>query len=291
MCDVPPMSRWTVERDGELAAFLSACLPEMKRSTLRARLKHGAVRINDQVARRHDSPLASGDVVELTSSAGAGRAPRASEPEILFVDDDLVVIDKPSGLLTVSAGQRGDEATALTLTGPRLKGSPRLYPCHRLDRETSGVLLLPRNKRVQQAMFDGWGEVEKIYVAVVDGVIKPESGVIDAALYEHPRSLSVRVSDGADARSARTHFRVLERGAHRTLVELRLETGRKHQIRVHLLHLGHVVLGDDRYGEGKRDARRLCLHAHRLSFPHPTTGKRMSFESPVPALFRSLLRG
>jgi 23S rRNA pseudouridine1911/1915/1917 synthase len=284
-----PTQRWTVDEPSALATFLTARIPGIKRSTLKKRLGNGVVRVNGEVARRHDTPLSPGDVVEMGAGRGPGRAGPPGGLEILHVDDDLVVVDKPTGLLTVSAGRRGSDPTVLTLLGPQLAGSPRLFPCHRLDRETSGLLLVPRNKRTQERMFASWADVEKVYVALADGSLEDDAGLIDAALYEHPRSLSVSVRDGPDARSARTRFRVLERGPSRTLVELTLETGRKHQIRVHLRHLGHPVIGDARYGGGKKEAKRLCLHAQRLAFAHPTTGERLRFESAVPALFRELL--
>jgi 23S rRNA pseudouridine1911/1915/1917 synthase len=284
------MARWTVEEPAQIAAFLAAKLPQMKRSTLKARLKHGAVQVNGETARRHDTPLAPGDVVELSAEGAPGKKASGKEPAILHVDEQLVVVDKPSGLLTVSAKKRGDEPTALTLTGPRLKGSPRLFPCHRLDRETSGVLLLPRDKQTQEHFFAHWSDVEKTYVALVEGVVEDDEGTVDAPLFEHPRSLAVSVSHGPDARSATSHYRVLERGEGRSLVEVRLQTGRKHQIRVHMQHLGHTVVGDARYGSGKKGAPRLCLHAFRLAFTHPRTGERLVFESPTPKLFTKLLR-
>ena len=132
-------------------------------------------------------------------------------------------------------------------------------------------------------------ETKKTYVAVVEGRVEQDEGTINAALIENPATLTVRVSTQPDARPAVTHYRVLGRSAHLSLVELQIETGRKHQIRVHMLHLGHPVVGDDRYGTFKRKAR-LCLHARELSFPHPRTGERLTFQAPVPALFADLVR-
>jgi 23S rRNA pseudouridine1911/1915/1917 synthase len=151
------------------------------------------------------------------------------------------------------------------------------------------VLLLPRSPEAQQFFFANWGETTKTYVAVVEGRVEHDEGTIDAALFENPQTLTVRVSTQPNARPAVTHYRVLQRSAHLSLVELRIDTGRKHQIRVHMLSLGHAVVGDERYGSMKRRSR-LCLHARELVFPHPSTGEQMTFQAPVPPLFTDLVR-
>lgn len=280
------MTSFAVEQASTLSELLAARLPSMKRTTIKDRLRDGCVLVNGVVVRRATTAVAPGDIVELRREGE--RAPEPGRVPILHVDRELVVVDKPSGLLSVGAGRGGDK-TVLSLVGAQLKGGDRLFPCHRLDQGTSGVLLLPRTPEVQRFFFEHWGETRKTYVALVEGPLRDESGTVRAPLYEDPRSLAVSVRDVPDARDAVTHFRVLTRGARCTLVELDLETGRKHQIRVHLRHLGHPVLGDERYGD-RSLAPRLCLHARELSFPHPRTGERMTFASPVPPLFAELLR-
>ncbi len=279
------MTSFAVLQASTLVELLTARLPSMKRGTLKDRLRDGCVLVNGAVVRRATTPVAPGDTVELRREGQ--RAPQTGRVPILHVDRELVVVDKPSGLLSVGAG-RGDDKTVLALVGAQLKGGERLFPCHRLDQGTSGVLLLPRTPEVQHFFFEHWGETQKTYVALVEGRMQDEAGTVRAALYEDPRSLAVSVRDGPDARDAVTHFRVLARRARCTLVEIDLETGRKHQIRVHLRHLGHPVLGDDRYGDGAL-APRLCLHARELTFPHPRTGERLTFSAPVPSLFAELL--
>jgi 23S rRNA pseudouridine1911/1915/1917 synthase len=276
-----------------LVAFLTTAVPDMKRSTCKDRLRDGAVFVNGVVEHKATRALVAGDVVELrTKSARAaigqtlqkGAGPVVT---VLHVDDDIVVVDKPSGLLTVGAGSGGD--TVLKQLGPRLEraGGGRLFPCHRLDQGTSGVLLLPRTKAVQDFYFEHWGQTEKTYVAVVAGVVAADAGTVDVGLIEDPVTLAVRVSTSPEARAARSHYRVLRRGRDTTLVEVRIDTGRKHQIRVHMLHLGHAVVGDDRYGA--RRAPRLCLHARELTFPHVRTQQRMTFQAAVPPLFDTLV--
>jgi 23S rRNA pseudouridine1911/1915/1917 synthase len=265
----------------------------LKRSNAKDRLKKGQVTVNGDAVFKATTPVRAGDVVGLHKE-GVKR-PTARGPEILHVDRDLVVVHKPAGLLTVRGGQRKGgkqaEPTVLDQVGPQLRGERRLFPCHRLDRETSGVLLLPRTKDAQQHYFSTWGDVEKVYRAVVEGVVEEEELRIDAPLLEDAHSLAVRVSHAPEARRAATRVRVLERGPRRTLIEAFLETGRKHQIRVHLAHIGHPVVGDKRYGTAAGKASRLCLHATRLSFEHVRTQEIMTFEVPPPAAFERELDG
>jgi 23S rRNA pseudouridine1911/1915/1917 synthase len=295
-----------VDQPCTLVAFLGARFPEMKKGTIKDRLRDGAVLVNGTPEHKATRALVVGDTVAL--GRAQAQRPTAAQAalagiEILHVDGDLLVIHKPSGLLTVSTGSGGPQQTVLNVLGPWLRQHERqherhherhndrprdrLFPCHRLDEGTSGVLLLPRRPEVQQWFFAHWGKTEKTYVAVVEGVIVDDHGTIDAPLLEDPRTFSVRVVDHPDAREAVTHWRVLARGAQTTLVELVIDTGRKHQIRVHLQHLGHPVVGDERYGQ--RRAPRLCLHARQLVFPHPGTGQRLTFQAPVPALFQQLV--
>ena len=292
------MSTFSVDHDTTLVAFVAAAMPAMKKSSLKDRLRDGAVLVNGQPQTKATYALRAGDVVELRGprpspvNAGPGKAaPRSATRVVVLYDDaDLVIIDKPSGLLTVAAEGRREE-TALSVTATQLQTGrtpPRLWPCHRLDKGTSGVLALAKSRAAQDAVFFLWDEASKRYVAVVDGVMRDDEGTIDAALYENPQTLSVRVSTQPNAKPARTHFRVLARGQGRTLVELAPETGRKHQIRVHLLHIGHAIVGDERYGDGSK-RQRLCLHARSLSLVHPTTGARLSCEAPVPSLFFALV--
>jgi 23S rRNA pseudouridine1911/1915/1917 synthase len=288
--------RFVVAAPGELLAVIAAQLPGWGRNTLRERLRGGCVTVNGEVAVRGDRPVAPGDVVEVRAR-GAGAPARAARDAlpVLFEDGELCAIDKPAGLLAVgtddgggAAGGRG-ERTALALLRAQLgAGTGELWPLHRLDRETSGVMLFARTRGARAAVQARWRDVEKIYAAVVEGSPSPADGTIDAPLWEDG---GLRVHAGAhrDARPAVTHYRTVARGVRRTLLEVRLDTGRKHQIRVHLAARGCPVVGDDRYGS--RD-QRLCLHAQRLELAHPRDGHALVLEAPVPAAFaRALATG
>ena len=252
------------------------------------------MRVGGRVVRRGDVPVGVGDRVEL------GVPPGPSFPSVLGLvheDEDLIVVDKPPGLLTI-ATERERERTAYRLLadyvgghgsdGPR-RGAPRLFIVHRLDRETSGLLVFAKSvgaKRRLQSQFEA-RTVERRYVAVVEGRVADERGALRSRLRED-RALRVRPTrDRSAGREAITDYRVTARGAGTTLLELALVTGRRGQIRSQLAALGHPVVGDRAYGASRDPLRRLCLHATRLGFAHPR-GHRVSFESPAPAAFARL---
>ncbi len=270
--------RFVAGAAGELLRVLAAALPGWRRNTLRERLRGGCVGVNGEVAVRADTAVRAGDVVEVRERPDRESPPRAGALPVLFADGDLCAIDKPAGLLSV-ATDGGGAATALALLRAQL-GSTRgeLWPLHRLDRETSGVLLFARTRDARERVQAAWREVRKVYAAVVEGRPEPPDGAVDVPLWEDG-GLRVRAGAHRDARPARTHYRTVARSVQRTLLEVTLDTGRKHQIRVHLASLGHPVVGDARYGT---PGPRLCLHACRLAFAHPRDGRPVVLESALP---------
>jgi len=267
------------------------------RRTVKHWLEGGRVRVGGAIVRRGDVEVARGDRIDLGT-------PQASFPPLLrlvFEDDEILVVDKPPGLLTI-ATERERERTAYRLlaeyVGPRVRaghatrpGAPRLFIVHRLDRETSGLLVFAKSvaaKRRLQEQFES-RSVERRYVALVEGLPRESEGTLRSRLRED-RSLRVRgARRGAEGREAITRYRVLERGAAAALVELSLITGRRGQIRAQLAELGHPIVGDRAYGARHDAARRVCLHATRLGFTHPR-GHAVAFESPAPPAFARLVR-
>ena len=281
--------RLVVAEPGPLLEVLAQHFAQWSRNTLRQRLKMGCIDVNGAPASRHDHPVQPGDVIEILAKAGGrGHARSAARLPILFDDDDLIAIDKPPGLLSVSTdAERERTALALTRDAARRPGRPAdLWPVPRLDREASGVLLFARSREVRNRVQADWANTQKVYLALVEGVPEPADGTIDQPLWEDD-GLRVRVGAHPDAKAARTRYRTLECGRDASRLEVELDTGRKHQIRAHLAWLGHPIVGDPRYGSA---GPRMGLHALRLTVVHPSRNEPVTFEAPPPPEFLALTR-
>jgi 23S rRNA pseudouridine1911/1915/1917 synthase len=216
-----------------------------------------------------------------------------AERLIVHLDDDLAVIEKPAGLVVHTAPSHKGETLVELLEGV-LGGGEAARPgiVHRLDKDTSGLMVVTRNDQAHRELARAVKarEVEREYTALVEGHLGSRSGTIDAPLGRHRRQRTKRAVKGAGSREARTHFEVIEVLPQDTLVHARLETGRTHQIRVHFASIGHPVAGDPEYGSrGRHGLGRQFLHASRLTFRHPRTGKRLEFASELPGDLRAAL--
>jgi len=290
----------TRERAGlRLDRFLALELPDFSRARLQTLVRGGFVQLNGKPPRPRD-PVRVGDKVELTEPVleKIEALPEQMALEILFEDDDLLVLNKPAGLVMhPGAGhQQHTLVNALLAHCPNLSGiggKERPGIVHRLDKETSGCLVVAKNDATHRDLSKQFAArtMQKIYLAVVAGLPRKSSGVIDLAIARHPvhrQKMSIARRQG---RAARTEYRVLRPGAEMSLLECTLHSGRTHQIRVHLHHLAHPVLGDKLYG-GKHAETfpRQMLHAWKLVFRHPRTNQDMAFEAPVPPDFAEALR-
>jgi 23S rRNA pseudouridine1911/1915/1917 synthase len=263
---------------GPLLAWLYAALAPMKRGKVKQLLQHGRVLVNGAAVTRFDHPLRPGDRVEIAAEPAR---PAAAGLPVVYEDGHLVVIDKPAGLLTVATEGEKDD-TAFVRLREQLGDRGRPHVVHRLDRETSGLLMFAKSVAVRDRFQADWEAVTKTYLAVTDGVPRQPIGVIENHLAEG-RDLRVRVvPDSARGKRAVSRYRVLAARDRFTLVEVTIETGRKHQIRVHLAGLGCPVVGDAVYGSGADPCGRLGLHAWRLALAHPATGARLDLEASYP---------
>jgi 23S rRNA pseudouridine1911/1915/1917 synthase len=273
--------------------------PALSRSKARDVVEKGQVSVDGRLVREPGRDVAEGADVVFDPNRKALPHARCALP-VLHEDEHVIVVDKPTGLLTVpSAPGLHDEDTALRRVQEYAR---RLKPrggyaerVHRLDRDTSGALAFALSREARAGLIDTFRHhrIERAYLAIVEGEPRAESGTIDAPLREEWVSGRRAVArPGEEQRPARTHWRVRERLPGAALLEVRLETGRQHQIRVHLAHAGLPILGDPVYGRparGRPLARRPMLHAFRLAFAHPVTGERVSAESPPPADFLGVL--
>jgi 23S rRNA pseudouridine1911/1915/1917 synthase len=282
-----------------LDRVLAEALPAFSRARLQTLIRDGFVSLNGKPPRPRDL-VRTGDEVELREPEleKVEAQPEQITLDVIFEDDDLLVLNKPAGIVMhPGAGHQAHTlvnallAHCQNLSG--IGGKERPGIVHRLDKETSGALVVAKNDATHRDLSSQFAArtMTKIYLALVAGILRKTSGVIDKAIARHPvhrQRMSIARRQG---RSAKTEYRVLRSGDEISLVECILHSGRTHQIRVHLHHLGHPVLGDKLYG-GKRagDYPRQMLHAWKLAFRHPRSGDEMSFEAPVPRDFAAAMR-
>jgi len=272
-----------------LLDYLFAHFPHLKKTGVKQTLKYGSVRVNGRIVTRHRHELKPGDAVEFLSKqdAFAERLKNDLGFLIVYEDEDVVVVEKPAGLLTMSTEHEKEDTVYFQLTEyQRAKsrdGRGRIFIVHRLDRDASGLVVFAKNEKAKKMLQENWKLAIKKYYAVVEGVPEEKKGKIESHLVEdaYRRVYSIQ-NRSNESKYAVTNYRLLRENGRFAFLDIELETGRKNQVRVHLSDLGHPIVGDLKYSAQSNPIRRLALHAYHLSFPHPSTGKRMSFHSKLP---------
>ncbi len=275
-----------------LLDFLLEAMADRKRTTVKDYLKYNQVMVNGAVSRQWDQPLPAGSVVKVNTSREfqVFRNPRL---HIVYEDDDIIVVNKGYGLLSVGTDQKS-EGTAYWLLRDYVKrADPRnkIFIVHRLDQQTSGLMLFAKSIQAKEEMQHNWNNMvlERRYVAVTLGRPDEDEGVIRSYLAENSAHEVYSTNNPKEGKLAVTHYRVLKSRGRYAMLELSLDTGRKNQIRVHLKDIGHPIVGDRRYGSEVSPIHRLALHAQTLRFIHPITRRDMSFTCPLPAGFARLV--
>ena len=280
-------AQWVVDEPSELLKFLFEKMSDRSKKSVKGILGRGQVLVNGTSTTQFDAPLKIGDKVQIEKSTSKHHA-EIRGLKVLHEDNDIIVIEKDAGLLSIASAKE-NRYTAFRLLSDYMQSvnpKNRIFIVHRLDRDTSGVMIFAKNKMVQKKLQDSWDETvkERTYVALVEGRVQ-NNGTITSYLSED-KTLKMRSSNNAeDGKKAITHYKVLKTTRGFSLVQVNLSTGRKNQIRVHMSDLGHPVVGDKKYGAKTRPIKRLGLHAHAIAFKHPGTGKKVRFESPVPKSF------
>ncbi|WP_082053605.1 RluA family pseudouridine synthase [Gordoniibacillus kamchatkensis] len=291
----PPRSSgdksYTVDQPAELLAFLLETVANRGRNSIKSMLARGQIEVNERAVTAYNYPLQSGDIVTVRKQAAVETIPLAGMA-ILHEDEDIVVILKEAGLLSIAASREDDELTAyrqLTAHVRQTDPNGRIFVVHRLDRDTSGVMMFAKSEQVQQQLQTGWQDVvqERTYVALVEGMVRKPEGRIESWLKETKTLKMYSSPHPNDGQHAVTHYKTLRANRDFSLLEVQLETGRKNQIRVHLSDIGHPIVGDKKYGSRSRAIGRLGLHARVLAFLHPRTGEPMRFATDIP---KALLR-
>ena len=278
-----------------LMEFMQRMMPDAKRNQLKSWLKYNQVMINGVVTRQFDEPVNPGQWVEinLTRPFVVFSHPRMT---MIYEDDHIIVVNKGYGLLSMGTDSAHKDETAYSILKDYVKQKHpmnKIFIVHRLDRDTSGLMMFAKSIEAKEAMQHNWNNMvlSRNYVAVVEGIVEEESGTIRSWLDETSQFEVYSTQQEGKGQLAITRYRLLDKGHGYSLLEFSLDTGRKTQIRVHAAkELKHPIVGDRKYGAQSSPINRLALHARSLRFAHPITKVDMNFELPVPSRFAGLVK-
>lgn len=291
--NVKSLLTFKVVSPSQLITFLMERMHGISRNRAKALIVNRVVLVDNIITTHPLTELKPGQIVQLDRSKHK-MSFHSNSLDIVYEDPYLLVIDKRSGLLSMSNNSR-QETVQTVLNRYLEKGGGRntSHLVHRLDRDTSGLMIYAKDVKTQQSLIEGWQYLvtDRRYIALVSGVLEEKEGVVQSWLTEDKRFVTHSSPVDNGGKFAQTNYRVLRESETYSLVECELRTGRKNQIRVHMATLGHPVVGDQKYGSSDDSIRRLGLHAYMLCFRHPVTGKVLRFETPVPACFENCLNG
>nr|WP_315346917.1 RluA family pseudouridine synthase [Hoylesella enoeca] len=283
---------YTVDHNAELLPWLLETLKKESRSKIKATLQGRGIKVNGKQVTQYNYPLKPGMKVAVSKSKKNDTF-KSRYLKIVYEDRHLVVVEKNVGILSMAAGHSSlNVKTVLDDYFRRTRQRCTAHVVHRLDRDTSGLMIYTKDIEVEQLFERDWHHIvyDRRYVAVVSGEMEEDGGTVANWLKDNKAYVTYSSPVDNGGKYAITHFHTLKRTVEHSLVEFRLETGRKNQIRVHCADMGHPVCGDMKYGNGDNPLNRLCLHAYVLCFYHPITHRRMEFETPIPTPFLHLLK-
>ncbi len=283
--------QYVVDREAPLLDWMLSALPGSK-TKIKATLQGHGIKVNGKQVTQFDFPLKPGMKVSVSKSKKNDTF-KSRYVNIVYEDRWLVVVEKKTGILSMAAGHSSlNVKSVLDDYFKRTRQKCTAHVVHRLDRDTSGLMIYAKDMQTEQLLERDWhGTVyDRRYVAVVSGEMEEDEGTIANWLKDNKAYVTYSSPVDNGGKYAVTHFHTLRRTTEHSLVEFRLETGRKNQIRVHTSDMGHPVCGDIKYGNGDDPLHRLCLHAYVLCFHHPVTGKPMEFETPIPAQFMAVFK-
>lgn len=281
-----------MEQDDTLLNFLLNNVKE-SRSKIKATLQGRGIKVNGKTVTQFDYPVAAGTKIEVSKTKRNNDKLKSRYVKIVYEDQYLVVIEKNIGILSMAAGHKSLNVKAvLDDYFKKTRQRCTAHVVHRLDRDTSGLMIYAKDMETEQILEHNWHDIvfDRRYVAVVSGEMENDEGTIENWLKDNKAYVTYSSPVDNGGKYAITHYRVLDRTTEHSLVEYKLETGRKNQIRVHSADMGHPVCGDIKYGNGDDPIHRLCLHAYMLCFYHPVTRQAMEFEMMIPAAFRHLFK-
>lgn len=282
---------YIVEKEMPLLEYL---LKNIKGSNnkIKATLKNHGIKVNGKIVTQFDFPLKKGMKISVSQSKRNATF-KSRYVKVVYEDKWIMVIEKATDILSMAGGHRSlNVKSVLDDYLRKTHQKCNAHVVHRLDRDTSGLMVYAKDMETEQILEHEWHDIvfDRRYVAVVSGEMERDEGTIESWLKDDHNFITQSSPVDNGGKLAISHFKTLRRDVNYSLVEFRLETGRKNQIRVHCLDLGHPVCGDMKYGNGNDPLHRLCLHAFRLCFWHPVTNERMEFETPIPTAFRQLFK-
>ncbi len=285
-------AHYEVHEDDTLLNYLLNNLKE-SRSKIKATLQGRGIKVNGKVVTQFDFPLTKGTKIDVSKTKRNNDKLKSRYVKIVYEDQYLVVIEKNIGILSMAAGHRSLNVKAvLDDYFKKTRQRCTAHVVHRLDRDTSGLMIYAKDMETEQILERNWHDIvfDRRYVAVLSGEMEEVEGTIENWLKDNKAYVTYSSPVDNGGKYAITHFRTLDRTTEHSLVEFKLETGRKNQIRVHSADMGHPVCGDIKYGNGDDPIHRLCLHAYMLCFYHPVTRQPMEFQTMIPAQFRHIFK-
>ena len=285
-------AHYEVMQDDTLLNFLLNNVKE-SRSKIKATLQGRGIKVNGKTVTQFDFPVAKGTKIDVSKTKRNNDKLKSRYVKIVYEDQYLVVIEKNIGILSMAAGHKSLNVKAVL--DDYFKKSPQrctAHVVHRLDRDTSGLMIYAKDMETEQILEHNWHDIvfDRRYVAVLSGEMEEDEGTIENWLKDNKAYVTYSSPVDNGGKYAITHFRTLDRTTEHSLVEFKLETGRKNQIRVHSADMNHPVCGDVKYGNGDDPIHRLCLHAYMLCFYHPVTHQPMEFQTMIPAQFRHIFK-
>lgn len=285
-------AHYEVMQDDTLLNFLLNNVKE-SRSKIKATLQGRGIKVNGKTVAQFDFPVAKGTKIDVSKTKRNNDKLKSRYVKIVYEDQYLVVIEKNIGILSMAAGHKSLNVKAV-LDDYFKKSRQRCtaHVVHRLDRDTSGLMIYAKDMETEQILEHNWHDIvfDRRYVAVLSGEMEEDEGTIENWLKDNKAYVTYSSPVDNGGKYAITHFRTLDRTTEHSLVEFKLETGRKNQIRVHSADMNHPVCGDVKYGNGDDPIHRLCLHAYMLCFYHPVTRQPMEFQTMIPAQFRHIFK-
>ena len=282
--------QFVVKEEGELMMFLMNKLSGISRTKVKNMLTNGLIWVDDEVVSQYNYALKQGMIVRIGTKQEK-RKFTSKWIRIVYEDKYIIIVEKREGIVTNSSTAEESAQKVLNSYFEFTRQRCRAHTVHRLDKHTSGLLIFAKDKKISMLFERSWKEIvtNRRYVAVVEGFMEREFGTIESWLRDNKMFVSYSSDVDNGGKYAITHYKTLKRKPNYSLIDLKLDTGRKNQIRVHMQDLKHPIVGDMKYGSVQDPIKRVALHAYKLDFIHPVTKEELSFETPIPESFIKLL--